>query len=444
MGFPENKNLTIVVEGIGDVVQRNYAPALKIEKDRYGDRLSVIFVDFGKGRSEEAVKKYQKFIDALRGWAAYVNKATPEGKKVYDSLQPDVVFVATPDRTHVDVALKWLDGENDCEHLFVEKPLDASLDKARVLSLYIADKNFDVHALDHYLARFIPISYPSSMKAILAELGGSVRHLSFYLLEDHSAPYAGPIEKEGRAGSLQHGLILDLFPHALAILGYFGSVSSVKVTGLKVGRYTYEDENKAAVPASIPRETFGHISFTFDGRAGRPISADAYVGKGISGSSEAGMENGDVKLLELLGKNGRKCVFDLRNTSRGGTGAIKIVGKDGRSEIINELLDEPYAVLINRTVDKYLKSPEKDLRFSLTVEQAKNILTCIQEIMSLVSLFEKTGTEIPSYRIKTGSDGEKPVSAAPTLEEVNAELKDVREYIGVDKLQAYYENAQEN
>ena len=444
MDSPEQKNLTVVVEGIGDVVQRNYAPALKMEKNRYGGRLSIYFSDYGKNRTEEATKKYQKFIDTLDGWAVYINKATPDGQALYDSLKPNVVFVATPDRTHVELALKWLDGKNDCEHLFIEKPLDADIDKARALDFYLENKNFDVHALDHYLARFIPVSYSSSMRTILGELGGSIQHLSFYLLEDRSAPFIGPIEKEGRGGSLQNGLILDLFPHALAILGYFGSVSSVKITGLKVGRYSYEDENKTIVPASIPRETFGHISFNFTGRAERTIPADAYVGKGISGSTAAGMENSDVKLLELLGKNGKKCVFDLRNTNRGGTGSVKMISKGGQAEVINELFDEPYTVLINRTVDKYLKSPEKDLRFSLSVEQAKNILTCIQEITSLVSLFEKTGTEIPSYRIKTSTEGKEPVSVAPSLEEVMAQLKDTKDIIGIDKLLMSYENAQKN
>jgi predicted dehydrogenase len=439
MDAPQEK-LTIVVEGIGDVVQRNYAPALKLEKERYGDRLEITFVDFGKDRTPEAAQRYQKFIDALTGWAIYINKATAEGEEAYKKLQPDVVFLATPDRTHVELALKWIEGENDCKHLFVEKPLDADLNRARALAYYVEDTPIDVHALDHYLARFIPVSFPSAMKTILTELGGAIKHLNFYLLEDHSAPYLGPIEKEGRSGSLQHGLILDLFPHALAILGYFGSVSTVEVTGLKVGRYTYEDENGAVQPTSIPRETFGHVSFRFIGRAGRPISADAYVGKGISGSAASGMPGGDVKLLELVGKNGRKCVFDLRNTSKGGKGTITMVHRDGTSEIINELLDEPYAVLINRTVDKYLKSPEKDLRFSLTIDQAKNILTCIEEIMSLVSLFEKTGTAMPTYRIKTVTDGTKSRSVAPSLEEVVAELRDVRECIGIDKVLDLYES----
>jgi predicted dehydrogenase len=441
MNVPQEK-LTIVVEGIGDVVQRNYAPALKLEKERYGDRLSVIFVDFGKGRAPEASRRYQKFIDALAGWATYINKAEPEGEKIYQTLQPDVVFLATPDRTHVELALRWIDGENDCQHLFIEKPLDSDLNRARALAYYLEGTSVDVHALDHYLARFIPVSFPSSMKAILTELGGSIKHLKFYLLEDHSAPFMGPIEKEGRSSSLQNGLILDLFPHALAILGYFGSVSSVEITGLKVGRYAYDDENGAVKEASIPRETFGHISFDFTGRAGRTITADAYVGKGVSGSIASGMTGSDVKLLELTGKNGKKCVFDLRNTSRGGTGTITVVNRDGSSEIINELLDEPYAVLINRTVDKYLKSPEKDLRFALRVDQAKNILACIEEIMSLVSLFEKTGTKMPAYRIKTVTASEKgvkePRSVAPSLEEIVSELKDIREYISIDKLLGSY------
>jgi predicted dehydrogenase len=436
------KTLSIVIEGIGDVVQRNYAPALKLEKQRYGDRLSVCFADYGKDRSEEAVARYQKYIDTLEGWATYVNKATPEGEKFYDSLNPDVVFIATPDRTHVQLALKWIDGKNDCEHLFIEKPLDASLDKARTLDFYLSNTKVDVHALDHYLARFIPISYPSSMKTILTELGGAIEHISFYLLEDRSGPYAGPIEKEGRTGSLQNGLIMDLFPHALAILGYFGSVSTINLQGLRVGRYTYEDEKGEVVSSAIPRETFGHINFTIRGRAGKLITADAYVGKGVSGSTEVGIENGDVKMLELLGRNGKKCVFDLRNTSRGGKGTVKIVDKNGDSEVINELFDEPYAVLVNRTVEKYLKSPEKDLRFSLTVQQAKDCLTCIEEIFSLVDLFEKTGTEIPAYHIKTvpGEHGEEAKSAAPTLEQIVAELRDVKEVIGIDKLLKLYES----
>lgn len=443
MGSIKN-NLTIVVEGIGDVVQRNYAPALRLEKERYGDRLSVVFADYGKNRSEESQKKYQKFIDALSGWAAYINKAEPDGEKEYDALKPDVVFIATPDRTHVDLALKWIDGENDCEHLLIEKPLDADLDKARVLGLYTENTDVEVNALDHYLARFIPISFPSSMKAILTELGGAIDHLKFYLLEDHSAPYLGPLENEGRAGSLQNGLIMDLFPHALAILGYFGSVSSINITSLRVGRYTFQNENGETVEAAIPRETLGHIAFTFTGRAGRVITADGFVGKGISGSTQAGIKSGDVKMLELIGRNGKKCVFDLRNTSRGGDGNIRIVSKDGSSRVINELFDEPYAVLINRTVDKYLKSPDKELRFALTVDQAKNILSCITEISALVSLFEKTGTPLPFYRITTDTSGKKPVSVPPSLETALSELTDIKELVGIDKLLKYYERASGN
>jgi hypothetical protein len=166
------------------------------------------------------------------------------------------------------------------------------------------------------------------------------------------------------------------------------------------------------------------------------------VGKGISGAATSGMEDGDVKLLELIGKNDKKCLFDLRNTSRGGKGTVTVVNRDGSSEVINELLDEPYAVLINRTAQKYLKSPEKELRFALTVGQAKNILTCIEEIMSLVSLFEKTGTAMPTYQIKTVTgDGKEPRSVAPSLEDILAELPDIKEKITVTEILKSYGNS---
>src|SRR5882757_633436 len=103
MSSEENKVLTILVEGTGHVVQHNYGPALKREKGLYGDNLSVIFTDLREKRDKEnAVTNQEKFIVSLDEWGAgYINKSTPEGKKAYDSLDPDIVFIATPDVTHV-------------------------------------------------------------------------------------------------------------------------------------------------------------------------------------------------------------------------------------------------------------------------------------------------------------------------------------------------------
>jgi predicted dehydrogenase len=454
MSFPEKKSCIILVEGTGHVVQHNYGPALKIEKDQHGDELSVIFAGLREKPAKEAAQNDQeRFIASLDDWKAkYINKSSPEGKKEYESLNPTVVFVATPDSTHVQLAFNWLSEKHKSKHIFIEKPIDSSLSRARVLQFYSEKENSEheepvVFAIDHYLARFIPFRYTPILKALLRELGGTIQSLSFHLLEDRSAAFTGPIEEENRSSSLQKGLILDLFPHILAILTYFGSIESVRVSGLNVARYNYEAEDGSIVEASIPRETFAHISFSFISLAGKKITADAYLGKGISGSTELGIK-GDVKRLELVGKNGRKCRFDLRNTDHGGTGKVEIINKDGMAspDLFMELYPEPYPELVHRVVDKYLHNPAKPLGFSLSLQQAKDCLTCIHEILSLVELFEKTKNPIPSYTIKTArsKEGQEPASVAPTLEEVMRELPDVRKIIKVSDLLGHYENSQEN
>ena len=454
MSSPENKGLIILVEGTGNVVQNNYGPALRIEKDKHKDQLSVIFTGLhAKPAKKDASTNQEMFVAALDDWdAGYIDKSTPEGKKAYDSLDPDIVFIATPDTTHVQLAFKWFNANKKRRHIFIEKPVDASLSRAGTLQFYAEKEtgpehqDLDVHAIDHYLARFIPFRYPNVQKTLLRELGGSIESLSFHLLEDRSGAFIGPIEKENRSSSLQKGLILDLFPHILAILTYFGPIRSVKISRLRVARYNYQAEDGNIAPASIPKETFAHISFSFTSHTGKEITANAYLGKGISGSTELGWEKGDVKRLELTGKNGRKCRFDLRNTNREGTGAVEIIDKNGtpQTEPFIELYGEPYPVLVNRVIDKYLHNLNKPLGFSLSLQQAKDCLTCIHEIISLVELFEKTGKQIPFYTIKTErSENGELHSAAPTLEEITDKLPDIKQIIQINDLLRHYEETRD-
>ncbi len=270
MDSRDKKGITILVEGAGHVVQHNYGPALFNEKKLYGDNLQIVFTDYHeKVKKEHAATNLEIFLAELDGWAAYINKGTPEGQKAYESLDPDVVFVATPDVTHVQTAFNWLTECDKPRHIFIEKPIDSSLSRSRVLQYYFenqkaGEKGLEVFAIDHYLARFLPFHFKSVQNDLQNKLGGSIESLKFYLLEDRSGPYIGPIEKDNRSSSLQKGLILDLFPHVLAILTYFGSIQSVKIRGLKVARYQYQTKDEV-VPASIPKETFAHICFSFIG-----------------------------------------------------------------------------------------------------------------------------------------------------------------------------------
>ncbi len=95
-----------------------------------------------------------------------------------------------------------------------------------------------------------------------------------------------------------------MFPHILALIHHIGRVETIEITNLKVARYTYEDENGNIIPASISKETFANIGFSFKNYSNKIIQANVYIGKGIACSKDLKIK-GDLKRLEMLGKNGK-------------------------------------------------------------------------------------------------------------------------------------------
>ncbi len=166
----------------------------------------------------------------------------------------------------------------------------------------------------------------------------------------------------------------------------------------------------------------------------------------MSGSQELKIAGGDVKRLELIGKNGRSCRFDLVNPQHDlNAGEVYIIEADGtvNEEPFSKLYSQPYGEMIERVIQKYLRNKPEPFGFFLTLQQAKESLTCIHELLSLVELFERTQTSMPSYTIRTVSDessGELK-SKAPSLEEVMHGLGDVRDLIGEASLLNYYERS---
>src|SRR5205823_6599864 len=146
-------------------------------------------------------------------------------------LQPDVVIIATPDFTHVDVCKEWLNRYPAPNQIFIEKPLTDSLNEARSLLGVTGVGNNGVLAFDHYRARLLPSD--DQIKVILGFLENGLRSFTFYFLEDHSGadedylkdhPKAvknGPIENEQRVKALSQGVILDVMPHVIAIMAHF-------------------------------------------------------------------------------------------------------------------------------------------------------------------------------------------------------------------------------
>jgi len=408
--------LKFVIEGIGDVVQKYYAPALKSLMDE--GKIHVTFVDqsdYWKG-DERLKAKHEKFIRLFQSWGAnYLDKSTADGRKKYANLRVNVVFVATPDSTHVDVALPWLNPPDRRQLLFVEKPLDSSLDRARDFLYKTKIRDPNIRVLDHYLARAHPLHDPNVLSDIYEALGGHVIGFSFYLLENRSGPpRVGPIENDSRVQATRHGMILDLMPHILALLSTFGIIETMRVTSLRVGQYTGVD-GELSKRSLIDRETFAHASFgLLSHYPGSFIHGNAYVGKGIRGSKSLAID-GDVKLLELEGANGSKLQCDLRSSGAGSSEAW-IISEDGKKELACSLTPDPYNLLIRNAV-QLLEEPYHKSQLSLPVETAKSILSVLEEMRWLFRSVEKE--LLPQYALGDGGN------EAPYLEDLLNELPQI-------------------
>ncbi len=440
--------LKIVVEGTGEIVQKRYAPALKDQYDiakNAGKTLSVVFVDQSEywntrqSRPKDVTAR-KKFIKKLSGWATYLDKSIDEDGTRYSKLKSDVVVIATPDETHVLLVLNWLKRRNSCKHIFVEKPIDSSLSRARTLQYYA--RHFPavtLHPIDHYLARFLPLSDRWTLEGLLKGIGGRLTKMTFHFLEDRSEANLGPIEAANRTRSLKHGLVLDLFPHILAIVRSFGLVESIEIKNLKVAQYTYELSNGTRKKTDIPKETFAHIDFSFSGFTGNVIDATAYLGKGVNGSTDLGIIGNDVKRLELIGTNKRRLLIDLRSSDRGGDGSVEIL--DHLNKVVNvgpNLLDDPYEVLVEQIVDKFLWKKNIKLHFVLDLQTAKSSLSCIHEIMTLVQNFLHTKKPLSTYHIETIEIAGKKTAKGALLEDIKLKSKSVFRDVSVKSLTDFY------
>jgi hypothetical protein len=420
--------LRIVVEGIGNVVQKSYAPSLRTAKEQRRGDLSITFVDKSEyWRSDEDQRPlFENFVSSLSNWADYIDKSTDNEKEKdkYKNLRANVVFIATPDRFHVETALDWLSPPGRCDQIFIEKPLDSSIDKARDLLLKLNEDDQKVRALDHYRARALPIiGSHAKIRTILKYLGGAISNFNFYFTEDLSGPPSvGPLENEGR-NSLASGLIMDLMPHVPAILGSFGWIETLRLTGLRVGRYTFIDNNGQLKEAKIKNETFAHVGFSFfHHELGLPsIKGNAYVGKGIRGSTKLGIE-GSVKLLELRGRNSKRVRLDFRSSGEGASTAM-LIDKKGHVDHLDDMFHDAYAVLLRRVIRQRLDDPNHVLRFDLPIESAKSILIALDEMRHPLKRMTES---FPTYHIKKSNDD---TSGAPFLEEVVNRLEPIMPFL---------------
>lgn len=314
----------VVVMGCGDWAKK-YAKALQPYVER--KECHVIFCYDSRAGHNLTPKQYHRY---LRGILANVGdfELWGDGCQCWDvadgrtmerlqGLRLHAVFIVTPDATHCSYAKSFL---AHARHIVVEKPFDAT--SANVSTLIDALSGMpdtpavaEVWGFDHYLVRahefvaWTDLTITRSGESLsgqqargdgyLAFLGGDVTHFRFHMLEGKSRGV------EERAPSLQNGLIMDMAPHALALVLPFGFVESIETTSVRAAMYEGselymrpQDDLKGG------RETFAAIGLTFKSAiSGRMVSGEVRVGKGVGKQDE--------KFAEVTGANGNRIRIDL-------------------------------------------------------------------------------------------------------------------------------------
>lgn len=361
-------------------------------------------------------------IESVQSWGAeYLDKSAPGGLDRYRALTPDVVIVATPDVTHVDLAREWLNRRPRPAQLFLEKPLADSVRAARRLLGLVEPYDPGILTFDHYRARLLPTRM--QLKTLLKFLGRGPWRLRFFFLEDHSGadpdyPAAlsvgrdGAIENEQRVPTLRNGLALDALPHLIAVLATFGRVETLRPTCIHAGRYAGVDGDPDK-PTEVERETFAAVEFVCTNHAGERIDGAAYVGKGVHGVRELGdAYNHNVKLLEIEshapGRAGRRVRFDLRSKGAGCSRA-HLLAPGGGTELEFALNEQPYLTFLERVA----AGTYREDKLALPVEVGKNILTTLEDVRDVIP---ETG-KIPLY--PSGLRGVRP---ALDLEDILSHL----------------------
>jgi len=301
---PLDRPLVVVVEGTGDWVRDTYRRLFEMEVAK-GHELAVIYAN------DERWSPRPEWADSLQLWESYLNKARTSDFDKYKALNPDVVFVVTPDFTHSHIARAWLGRSPVSPIVFVEKPFDSQVSNVEALLMDLGRRpGTEVLGLDHYQFYALPIH--KLQPQIEQHLGGGLAKVIFYMAE------ARPIEK-GRDHTLQFGLTLDLLPHLLALLTYFGDVSTIDhIQVMEVGRYDPlqavnkdDPQDTDDISKRFRNETFSRIRFSFQDYSGNkyPVPCEAAVGKGCG--------EYDIKYIEVSGTNGNAVRVDF--SSRPGT-----------------------------------------------------------------------------------------------------------------------------
>lgn len=287
----------------GEWAQKHYLPFL-IEKAMIGD-ITLWAIDVQSGIKLDSPASHSLWrIAGGKGRAHYLNKGKLNEDKVMKSLgihrNVDYVFILTPDRCHCEVAEFWLSRLSTNGKVFIEKPLDASTKAVKQLKTKILNKDV-VYGFDHYLASLYP--FLRRERQYLTRIG-EIESLEIKIWENTGIP-------SEKADTLKEGVILDLFPHVLAVSaavveGKLAPTEGILQNLQKAGCTDGARAKYKGWPFSS--ETCARIEFFVGDK-----KVTGRVGKGIGREPD--------KRMVIHGTNGGNIEIDFQNYS--------VDGKDG-------------------------------------------------------------------------------------------------------------------
>lgn len=335
----------VVLEGcLGDWSKKSYIESLA-ERARLG-KIELYAVDVRDIREDEDKAEYYKIP------VIFVNRKSKEGKKKYNTIKDvDFVFVVAPHEFHCDIADYWLEEGrlNKNGKIFIEKPLDSSVENIKELEEKYGEKelNGKIIAVDHYVPKIIPLI--KELKKT-KENYGKIKKVRINLLESDPV-----LESRGR--TLDEGLILDIFPHVLAVLTKIMKVcnnfeldaGNFEVIDINTGKYT---------GAPIKGETFAEIGAKIGG-----IPLESCIGKAVGAYDDKSM----------------KISFDKGLITADFTSGNFSMRMEGSEDIYGSLQKDPIKELLDDLIDKEICDETKVLKNNEGSEIVRIILRIRKE-----------------------------------------------------------------
>lgn len=172
------------------------------------------------------------------------------GVKVFDDLDKmlnkidlDIIIIATPTFNHMESVLKCID--RGC-HVFVEKPLTTSFEKAK--EIYDAAKKKEIIIQVGFCNRFCPSINIGKQKLDKGVIGVVKSAEAYMYIADVFEQHSGwRYSKEASGG----GVLMDFGIHMLdQMCWYFGKVENVTSSSKKLYSKEVEDELEAKIKFS--------------------------------------------------------------------------------------------------------------------------------------------------------------------------------------------------